>query len=184
MLKEIIGVSSAVVLLTSTYTIDTSVAVEPPPGIIALAWCDDTLTPGNMEIFLKTSADNGITWSTVKRLTNNSGDSSYPSVAVEGSNVHVAWRDNTPGNNEIYLRSSPDNGVTWTSARRITNTSGNSAGHSVAASGPYVYVTWLDNTTGNSEIYVKTSGDNGATWSALQRITNNAGYSYAPSIAR
>jgi hypothetical protein len=44
-------------------------------------------------------------WSTAKRLTLNSGESEKPSIAVDSSgNPHVVWRDNTPGNFEIYYK--------------------------------------------------------------------------------
>mgnify|MGYP001596614348 CR=1 FL=1 len=46
-----------------------------------------------------------------------------------------------------------------------------------------IHVVWVDNTPENSEIYFKTSADNGATWSANKRLTNNTGASSYPSIA-
>ena len=44
-------------------------------------------------------------WTSVRRLTWTSGASHYPAVAVDSSNgIHVVWRDETPGNVEIYYR--------------------------------------------------------------------------------
>lgn len=54
---------------------------------------------------------------------------------------------------------------------------------SVRASDAAIHVVWSDDTPGNSEIYFKTSADNGATWSANKRLTNNTGASQYPSIA-
>ena len=34
-----------------------------------------------------------------------------PSIAVSGNNVYVVWKDNTPGNDEVFCRRSPDGGV-------------------------------------------------------------------------
>ncbi|MCR4287833.1 MAG: exo-alpha-sialidase, partial [Deltaproteobacteria bacterium] len=155
----------------------TSEAANP----IAVAWED--ITPGNSEIYLKTSADNGATWSANKRLTNNTGESSFPSIAVSGSNIHVAWYDYTPGNYEIYFKTSADNGATWSANKRLTNNTGSSYSPSIAVSGSNIHVAWQDTTPGNSEIYFKTSADNGATWSADKRLTYNTGSSYLPSIA-
>ncbi|MCR4287549.1 MAG: glycoside hydrolase, partial [Deltaproteobacteria bacterium] len=148
---------------------------------IHVAWVEDT--PGNYEIYFKTSADNGATWSANKRLTNNTGYSFEPSIAVSGSNIHVAWYDTMPGNYEIYFMTSADNGATWSANKRLTNNSGLSHNPSIAINGSNIHVAWNDSTPGNYEIYFKTSADNGATWSANKRLTNNTGASSYPSIA-
>ncbi|MCR4287628.1 MAG: hypothetical protein NUW09_06415, partial [Deltaproteobacteria bacterium] len=72
---------------------------------------------------------------TEKRLTNNAGDSGVPSIAASGSNVHVVWRDSTPGNWEIYHAVSYDNGATWTE-KRLTNNSGASQHPSISTGTP------------------------------------------------
>ena len=64
-------------------------------------------TSGNAEIYFCKSIDSGSTWQTAQRLTNNVGDSYGPVMAVSGTNVYVAWQDETPGNLEIYLKYSP-----------------------------------------------------------------------------
>ncbi|MCR4288041.1 MAG: glycoside hydrolase, partial [Deltaproteobacteria bacterium] len=148
---------------------------------IHVAWQDNT--PGNFEIYFKTSADGGATWSANKRLTNNTGESRYPSIAINGSNIHVAWVDDTPGNFEIYFMTSADNGATWSANKRLTHNTGWSRGHSIAVNGSNIHVAWMEDTPGNLEIYFKTSADGGATWSANKRLTNNTGWSRSPSIA-
>ena len=100
-----------------------------------------------------------------------------------GPPVHVVWEDNTPGNDEIYFKTSADNGATWSANKRLTNNTGWSGIPSIAASGSNIHVTWIDYTPGNYEIYFKTSADSGATWSANKRLTNNTGASFYPSIA-
>jgi hypothetical protein len=48
------------------------------------------------------SSDAGASWATT-RLTWNSGQSTMPEIAVDSRNrYHVAWKDDTPGNEEIY----------------------------------------------------------------------------------
>jgi hypothetical protein len=57
----------------------------------------------NAEIYYRRSIDGGLTWSTPKRLTWNSGASFEPTISVDSSdNLHLAWYDWTPGNQEIY----------------------------------------------------------------------------------
>jgi len=68
---------------------------------IHVVWTDDT--SGNPELFYKKGTEGGATWTTNRRLTWNLGVSYGPAIAVDSSgNLHVAWHDNTPGNNEIY----------------------------------------------------------------------------------
>ena len=70
---------------------------------IHVVWED--FTPGVPEIYYKTSADGGATWSAVQRITWTSGQSMAPSIAADSSGaVHVFWHDNTPGNYEIYYK--------------------------------------------------------------------------------
>ena len=76
---------------------------------------------GTDEIYYKRSTDAGVNWGTDTRLTNNTADSWYPSVAVSGSVVHVVWDDNRDGNSEIYYKRSTDAGVNWGADTRLTN---------------------------------------------------------------
>jgi len=124
----------------------------------------------------------GAVW-TQKRLTNNAGNSAYPDIAVNGSNVYVVWCDYTPGNWDIYFRRSTDSGLTWQSAKRLTYNAADCWFPEVAVSGANVYVVWYDDSSGNEEIYFKRSLDNGATWQATQRLTTNSGGSAFPAIA-
>jgi hypothetical protein len=88
-----------------TWNAGTSVApaiAEDLFGHIHVVWHDNT--PGYKEIFYKKSTDNGATWS-AKRLIWNV-DNSYDPVVTTNSNtdIHVAWKDDTPGRYEIYYR--------------------------------------------------------------------------------
>ena len=125
---------------------------------VYVAWHDSTFGGyPNYEILFKRSTDNGANWQPTQRLTNNAGMSEYPSVAASGSNVYVAWRDNT-FNMEIFFKRSVDSGASWESTQRLTNNAGISESPSVAASGNNVSVAWDDNTfDSNYEIFFKRS---------------------------
>ena len=118
-----------------------------------------------------------------KRLTNNTGASTYSDVAASGENVYVVWEDDTPGNIEVFFRMSVDDGGTWQAAKRLTYTTGNSCYPDVAVSGDNVYVVWEDGTVGNPEVYFRKSSDNGASWQAAKRLTDTTNCSYTPQIA-
>jgi predicted neuraminidase len=148
---------------------------------VHLIWAD--FTPGNGEIFYKRSLDNGVTWSKERRLTHNRGGSVTPSITVSGNNVHVTWRDKSPGNAEIFYKCSTNNGDTWSNKKRLTKNAGSSTYPSIAVIGDNVHVTWNDNSRGNYEIFYKHSTNNGSTWSMKTRLTHNAGDSLFSSIA-
>ncbi len=148
--------------------------------VIHVVWHDDT--PGNNEIYYKTSADGGSSWSR-QRITYNAGNSVHPSVAADSTGrAHIVWQDDTSGNNEIYHITNADDDTSW-SQKRLTWNTGNSMHPDVAIdSGDTIHVVWHDDTPGNNEIYYKKGSDGGTSW-FRKRITNNPGNSVHPSVA-
>jgi hypothetical protein len=138
---------------------------------------------GNYEVYYKRSTDNGGTWGTDTRLTFNSDYSFNPIVAVSGSDVHVVWFDNRPGNYEIYYKHSTDNGGTWGADTRLTDDAGSSFHPCVAVWDSYVHIVWRDERDENYEIYYKRSTDNGGTWGGDVRFTDDDATSKDPTIA-
>jgi hypothetical protein len=151
-------------------------------GHVYVVWHDNA--SGNYEIYYKKSANNGVSWSAIKRLTWNGGISKNPSIAIDGSDyVHIAWDDSTPGNCEIFFKKSVNGGTTWTANRRLTWNGGESIRPVLAVdSTDDLHVVWQDGTPGNREIYHKRSADGGATWTANRRLTYTAQDSVKPAI--
>jgi hypothetical protein len=60
----------------------------------------------NEEILLIRSTDKGSTFnaSFVANLSNNSGISECPSIAISGNDIYVVWEDDTTGNHEILFK--------------------------------------------------------------------------------
>ena len=110
---------------------------------------------GNYEIYYNCSTDGGINWAADMRLTNNSGTSFQPSLAVSGLDIHVVFNDNRDGNNEIYYKHSSNNGINWDADTRLTNNSLYSIYPSISISGTTLNIIWSDNRDGNYEIYYK-----------------------------
>ena len=76
---------------------------------VHIVWSDNT--PGNFDIFYKRSTDGGASFTEpTKNLSGNAGSSFRSDIAVSGSNVHVVWDDDTPGNLDILYRRSLDGG--------------------------------------------------------------------------
>jgi hypothetical protein len=108
--------------------------------------------------------------------------STWPSIALSGSVIHVAWYDLRNGNYEIYYKRSTDGGVTWGAETRLTNDAAYSTYPSLAVSGANVHLVWYDTRDGNSEIYYKLSTNGGVSWGTDIRLTNDPGTSLYPFI--
>jgi len=157
-----------------------SLAVDSSSGI-HVVWEDNTL--GKAGIYYK--RNNRGSWSGLSRLTWSSGQPGNPTVTADiGSGIHVVWHNNAVGNLEIYYKRSIDKGLSWSGVNRLTWNAGASCRPSIAAdTGSGVHVVWMDNTSGNYEIYYKRSTDSGVSWSGVTRLTWNAGGSNFPKIA-
>jgi Neuraminidase (sialidase) len=134
------------------------------------------------EIFFTRSLDGGDTWSTPINLSNNSGNSVRPTIAVSPEGIiYVAWGDNTEGKYDVFLRSSSDTGNTWSPISNIT-TSLKSQDRlpsiAVDAHGT-LYVAWTHKTrddeggvvTIEREVFLQYSQDGGQTWSAPYSVS-------------
>lgn len=140
-------------------------------SFVHLVWHDSR--DGNEEIYYKRSTDAGLSWGTDIRLTNSTGYSGTPCLAISDSILHVVWEDKRDGNSEIYYKRSRDAGMSWESDIRLTNAIGISEIPSVSVSGNDVHVAWDDNRDLNYEIYYKRSTDGGLSWDSDIRLTEN-----------
>jgi hypothetical protein len=159
-----------------------SIALDPSAGL-HIAWYD--YTPGPADIYYKKSTDGGTSWSTTQRLTWTAENSFYPYlIAGASGHLYCVWEDDTPGNSEIYFKSSADGGGTWSANKRLTWTEGDSwvPSLSVGPSGD-LHLIWSDDTPGYPELYYKGSADGGVTWTTNERLTWNSGTSETPAVS-
>src|SRR6476469_8061612 len=117
-----------------------------------------------------------------KNVSNSSGQSLFPKIALSGNNMYAVWSDTSTGNSEIFLARSTDGGLTFSTPTNLSSDSGQSRTPSIAASNSNVYVVWSSNVGSNSEIFLARSTDGGLTFSTSD-ISNNAGFSYTPQLA-
>src|SRR5215204_1862612 len=153
---------------------------------VYVAWIDTT--PGDNEIFFRHSNNTGESFRGAKELSKTlSVDGEYalfPRISAVGSNVYVVWQDKVSGNYEIFLRESNDGGNIFSGVKNLSrNNTGDSISPRVASSGNNVYVVWTDHEPGKSEIFLRASNDNAATFGGIKNVSWSDGDSYDPKIA-
>jgi len=156
-------------------------------------------TPGNWEIFFRSSNDNGATFGNTVNLSNSAGESGRHRIAVSDNHVYVVWHYNA----DIFFRSSNDNGATFGNTVNLSNNPvgidentidlDNNAGNTtsskrsdlpqVAVSDNHVYVVWADYVPGDYDIVFRSSNDNGATFSTAVNLETSSGLADLPQVA-
>jgi len=138
----------------------------------------------NYDIFFIKSEDNGTTFSKPVNLSNNTGFSEHPQIAVTKNGIiFIVWADNTNSNNtEIMFKKSEDNGTTFSKPTNLSNSLQNSNNQEISAFNENVYVVWQDidqNNNQNSSIIFKRSIDSGNIFNdAAIELANNTNNAY------
>src|SRR5918993_38378 len=145
----------------------------------------DNSNEKNYDIYFKKSADNGTTFSKPINLSNNTGFSEHPQIAVSKNGIFIIWADNTDSNNtEIMFTKSVDNGTAFSKPINLSNNLQNSNNQEISAFNENVYIVWQNidqnnnnNNNKNSSIIFKGSIDSGNTFNdtiELATDTNDA----------
>ena len=111
---------------------------------VYLSWEDDS--DGDDDILFLSSTDSGDNFGIQQDLSSNSGASVIPRMDASGDNIYVAWQDDTLGDatdTDIFFRSSPDGGVTFSGLKDLSNDDDGIASFQQASAGS-VYVIWRD----------------------------------------
>lgn len=155
-------------------------------NIVHVVWQDHR--NGYWQIWYMRSTDGGVTWGTQTSLSDYSlTQCTYPSIAVSGQYVHVAWEANSsPGN--IYYRQNTNYGdpAYWNPYQRLDHDSYTTCTPSIATSGAYVNVVWSDTRdNGGGRVYYVHSTNNGGSWTTEVPIpgSQTSISSVLPSIA-
>jgi hypothetical protein len=108
------------------------------------------------------------------------GDCRYPAVASEGNSIYMAWLVAEGRATKLYFRQSTDEGITWNSARKISDGRGDCYPPAIAVDSGTIHLAWTDyGETVNGEIYYNRSLDGGDTWEKnfiLVKDANGARY--------
>jgi hypothetical protein len=150
---------------------------------VYVVW-NDSLPPGNSEVFFRASMDRGASFGATENLSSNAGRSDKPQISASGNNVYVVWEDDTPfpGPGEVFFRASTDLGANFAATENLSNNVGDSSVPDISASGTNVYVVWQDFAPGNNDLFFTRSADGGATFDSAQNISDNSGTSRTPLL--
>ena len=136
------------------------------------------------QVFHCRSTDGGVTWQQPQRISESPGIWGSPSLAVSGTNVHVAWTDGTWN---IYYRMSSDAGISWVlPQKRLTEGNASRVGQSsLAVADHVVHLVWYDHRIPDltNHTYYRRSTDNGITWLAETPLASLTLGSGSPSLA-
>jgi len=175
---------------------------SPNFNTIYVAW-DTTVIghggPSSSGVQFSRSTDRGLTFSSPVVVSDTKGGQRFgigadPFVGPDGT-VYVAWHDIT---NAILVRSSADGGNTWGAISTVAptripfaaaippqNTRGAlvypacGADRSGGAFRGRLYCSWMDdNGSGDTDVFLATSTDKGATWSAPLTVNDDSGGSF------
>ncbi len=144
------------------------------------------------KLYLAASSDNGATF-TRKVISVPSANGKHksgwecqnehyaPKIGASGSNVYVVWTGlDSADQVQLFLRRSSDNGKTLSKpyilSKGLPDGVHTVSGHeTIAAQGDYVYVVFVTEGNGNSDVYCRRSSDGGATFKALQPLATASG---------
>jgi hypothetical protein len=134
-------------------------------------------------LILLTSLAYAEEWSPDMRLTWNSADDYYPSIAqAREGRIWVVWHSYRTGDCELFYKVyDPSKVHPWSYDTQLTQTPGIDATPSITATRDgRVWVVWKSNRGGNSDIFYKVY--NGTLWSPDRQLTFNPSEDEFPAI--
>src|SRR5437879_12952742 len=89
--------------------------------------------------------------------------------------IYIAWPDSRNGDQDIFMSSSTDGGITWSANHRVNDDSGSHSQWMVDIAVDHasvVHAAWEDNRNGAWNIFYSNSTDGGATWATNLRVSS------------
>ena len=115
---------------------------------------------GNLDLKFGRSVNNGETFS-ISKIDNSSANiGKYPSMAISGDTIFIAYYDVSNGN--LKLARSSNHGSNWNIATVDNSTDNVGSFASLAVDGPKVYISYYDQT--NKDLKFAKSIGGGDTW--------------------
>ncbi len=173
--------------------INPTIAIDQSNDYVYVVWEDyrNQSRPGVSSIFFARSIDNGTSYpgniwidDDFNDLDVNTTTHNNPAIALNSNgNVSVVWSDNRTGSYNIHFTQSSDQGISFDQNKQInTNivndkirpTIGISLNPDLSSKGN-MYLTWQDSRDGDWDIYMAKSMDEGNTFSAEVKVSDDTG---------
>jgi hypothetical protein len=108
--------------------------VSDAPGHLVFAYEGPTITDGPQRVYVATSSDEGRTWTAGVPLSVAGENATQPRLASTGGGDVRMWYMQTAGRDDpdawnVWYRSSPDGGGTWSSPVKISDAPAGAAGY-------------------------------------------------------
>jgi hypothetical protein len=138
---------------------------------IYVTWSQGTT---NEEVFCIRSNNSGDSFGSRRNLSNTSARSYAPQIAAYGNYVYVVWCDEFTSGGDIFFSRSTNSGSTFNRHVNLSNSSGNrSVDPQITASGNYVYVVWVETVDMGTDIMLRVSTNNGATFGDIINLSED-----------
>jgi K319L-like, PKD domain len=120
-----------------------------------------------------------------KNVLSNSDFQVTPQVGVDpAGNINVVWEDDTTSNSYIFFARSTDGGASFATTQNLSSTLGSSWNPRIAVDNAgNINVVWIDNTSGNQDIFFSRSTDGGINFNGPINLSKGAATSSNPQIA-
>ncbi len=150
---------------------------------VHVVWTDK-MNSHHAILYYSRSLDTGFNWSPPIAISSPTGNAWNAAIAVNGRNIHVAWReiDTVTNKRASWYNHSLDGGATWGAPMFLDSTADWPA---ISVSGNRVYIAndrVVSQSPYNTEIFFMYSLDNGSIWSNPQQLTNAVGRSEDEAI--
>lgn len=172
-----------------------SAGVVMPDGTVLFAWSGQERNggaKGPVNLYVTRSTDGGATWQTIlvdrSQSAPSCGCGAYAfygaqmALAVDSTGrVHALYNlSPSPFGPARILYRTSDDGLTWSTPRDLSAAPGgaNNVFPAIAAAGSDVRVAWMDDRSGAFRVYLRASGDGGATFGGETILSADLAYSY------
>lgn len=152
---------------------------------LALVWQDSNfkitgsnLIDRNYDIYFENFDLNDLTKKDRLNLSNNSGFSEHPHMAVSGNNTYIAWVDNSENIKQVYFRHSNNAGQDFDKSITLSSHQSQASNVDVSAESNFVYVTWQEKSSDRSSVILRVSSDFGKTFGDEKVLSNFSNDSY------
>lgn len=146
------------------------------------SWVEKSGDNSTNVVFAK-SQDKGNSFGTPVYITHGTQNSGIPKMFADDKQVYLVWEDNNKGDFEVFLSKSSNYGVSFDPPVDVSTSAGQSGSPEIVVYQGTVYAVWMDNTSGNYDIFFTKSSDGGKTFSKPVDVSNLKADSGYPQLA-